>query len=129
MNETRRPITEETALRLVVEGTVSETGTEFFRALVKNLAAVMGTTGGWVTEYLPDRGRLHAYAFWLNGQFIEHFDYDIAGTACEPVVESRKLIHIPDRLIDLYPNNADMKAMKAVSYLGVPLLDPRGEVM
>ena len=28
---------EDAALRLVVEGTVSETGTGFFRALVKNL--------------------------------------------------------------------------------------------
>ena len=36
---------DENALRLVVEGTVSETGTEFFRALVKNLAAAMGTAG------------------------------------------------------------------------------------
>jgi hypothetical protein len=39
---------EEQALRLVVEGTMSETGTEFFRALVKNLSAVMGTAGAWV---------------------------------------------------------------------------------
>jgi hypothetical protein len=43
---------DEEALRLVVEGTVSETGTEFFRALVRNLAMVLHTTGAWVTEYL-----------------------------------------------------------------------------
>jgi hypothetical protein len=33
------------ALRLVIQGTVSETGTEFFRSLVRNLASVMGTAG------------------------------------------------------------------------------------
>src|SRR5712691_9682602 len=56
---------EQAALRLVVEGTVSETGVEFFRALVKNLATVMGTVGAWVTEYLPEQQRLRAHAFWL----------------------------------------------------------------
>ncbi|HVR34407.1 MAG TPA: sigma 54-interacting transcriptional regulator [Methylomirabilota bacterium] len=120
---------DETALRLVVEGTVSETGTGFFRALVRNLARVMGTAGAWVTEYLPETHRLRAQAFWLNGEFVEDFEYNITGTACAPVVESKKLIHIPDRLIELYPGDPDVVAVKAVSYLGVPLLDTGGEVM
>src|SRR5262249_19956324 len=96
--------------------------------LVKNLATAMGTTGAWVTEYLPDQRRLRAYAFWLNGQFVEHFEYDIAGTACAPVVESKKLVHIPERLVDLYPSSQKVVAT-AVSYLGVALLDPSGKVM
>jgi len=45
MNEPKRAGSDEDALRLVVEGTASETGTEFFRALVKNLAAAMDTAG------------------------------------------------------------------------------------
>jgi PAS domain S-box-containing protein len=129
MSESKRAVSEEAALRLVVEGTASETGTEFFRALVANLAAVMDTAGAWVTEYLPEAGRLRAYAFWLRGQFVDNFEYDISGTACAPVVESKKLVHIPDRLIELYPHDPDLIAMNAVSYLGVPLLDPHGDVM
>jgi PAS domain S-box-containing protein len=129
MSDPKRAVSDEAALRLVVEGTASETGTEFFRALVKNLAAVMGTAGAWVTEYLPDARRLRAYAFWLSGQFVENFEYAIAGTACAPVVESKKLVHIADRLIELYPDQPNLVGMTAVSYLGVPLLDPRGEVM
>jgi formate hydrogenlyase transcriptional activator len=117
------------ALRLVVEGTAAETGTEFFRALVKNLATVMNTAGAWVTEYLPEARRLRAYAFWLKGAFVENFEYAIAGTACAPVVESKKLVHIPDRLIELYPGDPDLVPTNAVSYLGVPLLDIQGEVM
>ena len=119
-NESQRLVSDEAALRLVVEGTASETGTDFFRALVKNLAAVMGTSGAWVTEYLPQRGRLRAYAFWLQGRFVEDFEYEIAGTACEPVVESKKLVHIPDRLVELYPTAGNMPMAAPVSYLGVP---------
>lgn len=120
---------DEVALRLVVQGTASETGAEFFRELVKNLAAVTDTIGAWVTEYRPEVKRLRALAFWLNGAFVEDYEYAIAGTACESVVESRKLIHIPDRLVELYAGDPDVVALNAVSYLGVPLLDTDGDVM
>lgn len=129
MSEEPQPTGDETALRLVVEGTAAETGKDFFRALVKNLATVMGTAGAWVTEYLPEAHRLRAQAFWLNGAFVENFEYDVVGTACAAVVESRKLIHIPDRLIELYAGDPDLASINAVSYLGVPLLDIDGEVM
>jgi PAS domain S-box-containing protein len=128
MSDSKRAVSEQAALRLVVEGTASETGAEFFRALVKNLAAVMETAGAWVTEYLPDTRRLRPYAFWLNGKFVEHVEYDIAGTACESVVESQKLVHIPERLVELYPVARNLMAT-AVSYLGVALLDPVGKVL
>jgi PAS domain S-box-containing protein len=120
---------EAAALRLVVEGTASETGEAFFRALVKNLATVMNTTGAWVTEYSPEVRKLRALAFWLDGRFVDSFEYSIDGTACAPVVESKQLIHVPDRLIELYPVDAGMPPTKAVSYLGVPLLDLQSEVM
>ena len=96
MTKDRPSYPDETALRLVVEGTVSETGAEFFRALVKNLAAVMGTGGAWVTEYLPEQKRLRAHAFWLNGAFLEHLRirhcrHGLRGWWST----SKKLVHIP----------------------------------
>jgi PAS domain S-box-containing protein len=120
---------DEEALRLVVEGTVSETGVEFFRALVKNLALIAGAVGAWVTEYLPEQKRLRAYAFWLQGRYVEGFDYKIVGTVCASVVESKRLIHVPERLIELYPQDPDLLPLKAVSYLGAPLLGTDGSVM
>ncbi len=117
------PASDEAALRLVVEGTVSETGLEFFRALVKNLAAVMGTAGAWVTEYLPEKRHLRPYAFWLDGQFVTPYEQPIDGTPCAAVVTAKKLVHFPDRIVEVFPHDGDLKAMRAVSYLGVPLLD------
>lgn len=117
------------ALRLVIEGTVSETGPGFFRALVRNLASVMGTSGAWVTEYLPDSNRLRALAFWLNGSFLEHFEHDVPGTPCEAVLIEKRLVHYPDRIVELYPDDADLQTLNAVSYLGVPLFDLDGRIM
>jgi PAS domain S-box-containing protein len=129
VNGSRRRVRPEDALRLVVEGTVSETGGEFFRALVRNLAQATGTLGAWVTEYLPAEQRLRALAMWLDGRFVEHYEYALAGTACAAVVESRRLVHIPERVIELYPGDADLVPVNAVSYLGAPLLDTDGTVM
>jgi PAS domain S-box-containing protein len=129
MPATRRILNETDALRLVVEGTVAETGAEFFRALVKNLAAVMGTAGAWVTEYLPEVRRLRAHAFWLNGSFLPAYEHSVEGTPCRAVVEEKRLLHIPDRVVEIYPDEADLRAVKAVSYMGVPLLDTDGAVM
>lgn len=120
---------QEEALRLVVEGTVSETGAEFFRALVKNLAAVMGTVGAWVTEYLPETSRLRARAFWINGAFRDTYEHPVANTPCEVVLTERKLVLYSDRVLDIYPDEADLKALGAVSYMGVPLFDTAGEIM
>jgi PAS domain S-box-containing protein len=129
MPDVETKLTDTDALRLVVEGTASETGTAFFQALVKNLATVIGTAGAWVTEYLPAQKRLRAEAFWLNGAFVEHFEYNLAGTVCEAVVEDKRLVHIPGRLLELYPDERDILALNAASYLGVPLLDIEGRVM
>jgi len=117
------------ALRLVVEGTASETGTAFFRALVRNLAQALEMSGAWVTEYLPREKKLRTLAMWMHGQPVEHGEYLIVGTACQQVVESRTLIHIPERMIELFPRDDDLIPLNAVSYLGAPLLDTDGSVM
>ena len=70
MTRSKPVSTDADALRLVVEGTAGETGTEFFRSLVKNLAAVLGTSSAWVTEYLPKEQKLQALAMWSNGDFV-----------------------------------------------------------
>ena len=120
---------EEQALRLVVEGTAAETGTEFFRALVKNLAAALGTTGAWVTEYLPEANRLRGRAFWLNGAFLENYEHGVPNTPCESVLTERKLLLYPERIVELFPDEPDLKTLGAVSYMGVPLFDLAGEIM
>jgi transcriptional regulator with GAF, ATPase, and Fis domain len=125
-----RRIDEETALRAVVEGTASDTGRDFYRALVRNLALALDTHGAWLTEFDERRSRLRALAFWLGGRFIDEFEYPIAGTPCETAVRGGRLVHVPDRVVDLYPEDPDeFPGHGVVSYLGVPLLAPDRRVL
>jgi PAS domain S-box-containing protein len=117
------------ALRSIVEGTATHTGDRFFQTLVESLARALGTHGAWVTEYLPESRRLRALAFWLGGEWIQDFEHPVDGTPCADVVDGRRLVHIADNVLALYPNDGPGREMGAVSYLGVPLLDAAQTVL
>jgi PAS domain S-box-containing protein len=124
-----RGLDENAALRTILEGTATETGDRFFAALVESLATALNTQGAWVTEYIAESRRLRARAFWMDGQWIEDYEYDIAGTPCEPVIEGARLVHHPDNVLELYPNDRDLKHFGAVSFMGVPLMDLDGRIL
>ncbi len=117
------------AIRLILEGTASATGEEFFVALVKNLAKILTTDGAWVTEYFPSLGRLRARAFWFRDSFLSDFEYDIKGTPCERVISTRTVVHIPEKVIDLFPDDHELIKLGAVSYMGLPIFDPDDKIM
>ncbi|MCB9655296.1 MAG: sigma 54-interacting transcriptional regulator [Deltaproteobacteria bacterium] len=110
--------------RGVAEGTAGETGSEFFAHLTRSLSQTIRTFGAWVTEWRPVERRLHSYSMYLDNAFVEDFNYDVAGTPCERVVEHKgSLIHIEDNIIDLYPQNQVVQATRAVSFMGIALVD------
>ncbi|TMA57381.1 MAG: PAS domain S-box protein [Deltaproteobacteria bacterium] len=117
------------ALRTILEGTATETGEGFFKALVKKLAAALNTHGAWVTEYFPESRRLKALAFWMGEQWLDGWEMVVDGTPCERVIDERCLIHIPDNLLDIYGNDPDVRAVGAASYMGMPLLDLDGKIL
>ncbi len=117
------------ALRSILEGTANETGERFFTALVENLAKALKTHGAWVTEYNQECRRLRALAFWMDGKWIQDYEVDIAGTPCEQVIETANLVHFPDNLVELYPDDPEIRDVGAVSYLGMPLKDIDGRIL
>ncbi len=129
MNPTHHALDEDGLLRSIVQGTASQTGSAFFRSLVKNLSGALGTHGAWVTEFLPSLQRLRALAFWLGDDFVEGYEYDIAGTPCEPTIRRKSHLHIPEAVVDLFPGDPDLPRVGAVSYMGFPLLDDRQRVL
>jgi PAS domain S-box-containing protein len=120
---------ENTALRIILEGTATATGERFFEELVVSLARALNTHSAWVTEYLEERRQLLALAFWVEGRMIKNLLLDIAGTPCEAVIESTDMVHFPDNLARLFPQNEAIRDFKAVSYLGAPLLDKSGKII
>jgi PAS domain S-box-containing protein len=119
----------DSALRTILEGTASETGARFFTALVENLAIALNTHGAWVTEYVEKSRRLRMLAYWVAGGIAEGYEYNIAGTPCEQVIDSASLRLFSDNLIAQFPDDPDLKPFGAISYMGIPLLDIDGQIL
>lgn len=114
-------------LETLVEGTSGETGLPFFKALVKGLVDALAVHGAWVTEYLPEVARLRAIAFRLGGDWVPHYEYDVRGTPCGAALEKKGLVVFADRVLEVFPEENDLRSMGAVSYMGAPLLDEAGQ--
>ncbi len=116
-------------LKVLDEGTASSTGERFFTELVRNLALALGVKGAWVTEFDRTANRLRALSFWMNGSYIEGYEYSVKGTPCEAVIHEKRFHHIGENVVKLYPDDPDLKPFNAVSYLGAPLVDSEGQIM
>src|SRR5262249_24112072 len=116
-------------LRALLECTSRETGQQFFQALVRSVAAALGTHSAWITELLPSPRRLRSIAMWLGTDFYPEYEYALEGTPCEAVINDQRLVHIPDRVVELYPQDPELAEMGALSYMGVPMKDLDGSIL
>lgn len=128
-NQTSKEKFEELSLleKLVV-GTATSLGKEFFRALVSKLAEALNVKYALVAEFTEINTRVRTLAMWAENQLIDHYEYDLLGTPCEDVVKG-KLCHYPEHIQSLFPADITLVEIHAESYLGVPLLSPKGEVL
>jgi len=117
------------ALAEIHLGTAAATGREFFDRLVKHLARALGVRCAWVTEYLEAPRRLRAISFWAHDRYVEDYEYAIRGTPCEEVIDGCGLVLVPDRVVQLFPDDPDLPPLGAVSYMGAPLLDSDGRIL
>src|SRR5258708_6412931 len=93
---------ETTALRILAEGTAQATGADFFRALVRNLAAVIDVRYAFVAEFTHDRSRVRTLAYWKQDRIVDNVEYDLEGTPCQDVVRGG-LCHHPRHVNKLFP--------------------------
>jgi anti-anti-sigma regulatory factor len=72
--------------------------------------------------------QVRTLAFWTGKDFGTNFQYALAGTPCEDVVDGAICYH-PDNIQALFPHDQDLVTLGAESYLGVPLIDSAGQVL
>ncbi|HAN73287.1 MAG TPA: PAS domain-containing protein [Planktothrix sp. UBA8407] len=120
----------EEALKLIVEGTASKTGAEFFRSCVRGLAEILGVRYTIVTECIdPQKNRVRTLAFWVDQDFIDNIEYDLEGLPCDLVVTQGEYYCYTDDVISHFPESQILADLKAHSYAGIPLIDSMGNVI
>lgn len=126
--EIKRQI-EKDAFRLIVEGTSSRVGDEFFRSLVRHLAKALPVKYALVNESANIKElQFSVLAGWEGNDFIERKSFDATDTPGEEVLAGM-LAYYPQNVRDVYPNDKTLEDFKVVSYAGVPCFDSQYKII
>lgn len=109
------------------ESFASMHGGDFFRSLVRSLSTILGTRDNLVCYCIDEPPtRMRTLAYFSRGGFRNNFEYDLAGTTCAVVIESKASFYVPSGVGEKWPIE---KQYDRDSYLGVPLLDSAGKII
>jgi two-component system NtrC family sensor kinase len=125
---------QEAWLRFLVTGTASATGTDFLKACARTLSQALDMPYVLISkclDYPPTR--VETFCFWAKNDYAENFAYDLAGTPCQNVLDREgtelSVCRHARNVQALFPEDADLVALQAESYLGVPILDQSARVL
>ncbi|MFH0827933.1 MAG: ATP-binding protein [Candidatus Omnitrophota bacterium] len=122
--EEERKKTEEILHRLAAESYASGS---FFAGLVRHIAEWLGCRWVMVSELDPDMpGMAKPLIFWDNGVLGFAEPYLLKGTPCEQAIREKFCI-IPRDVQRLFPEDAALAGMGAQGYVGIALLNEKGE--
>jgi GAF domain-containing protein len=115
-------------LRALDESVAAHTGQEFFPQLVKAVARSLGAHCAFVSEFDHANYCAHVLAFYCDDAFADPFQYPLAGSPCECVLDGQ-IVAFESRIQDMFPVERDALAkLGAESYLAIPLVDAAGKV-
>ena len=109
------------SLQTIVRAT-SQTGEEFLKVFVKNLALAMNAKYAAVMEVFNEGRNIRIIANWDYDHFGQNFEYPIEDTPCEIVIQ-KGLILFENNVKSKFSNNKYLLDRKINYYLGIPLYD------
>jgi signal transduction histidine kinase/DNA-binding response OmpR family regulator len=115
-------------LRALDESVAAHTGGQFFPQLVRALARSLRAHCAFISEFDHAAYCAHVLAFYCDDAFNEPFEYPLAGSPCECVLDGQ-IVAFPGRIQEMFPVERDALAqIGAESYLAIPLVDTAGKV-
>lgn len=116
----------ETELKFLVAGIAAQIGEAFFQACARYLAQSLHVKYGFIAEFVSgEKPKARVLAFWAGEEFGDNFEYELAGTPCGVLYQKNLQIYAHS-IQELFPNDADLVALQAQSYLGIAILDIHG---
>jgi signal transduction histidine kinase/DNA-binding NarL/FixJ family response regulator len=115
-------------LRDVIAATAASTGQTFFDELVRHLAKGLDARCAFVTEFDAASKVAKVHSFWFGDRLLDTFEYALAGTPCERVLDG-KIVAFRSDVQHLFPRDCDaLAALDAISFLAIPLLRSDGRI-
>ncbi|WP_299493306.1 PAS domain-containing protein [Acaryochloris sp. IP29b_bin.137] len=126
ITESQRP---KEALRLILEGTATKVGEEFFRTCTRALAGALRVRYAMITKRVGGaKDRVQTLAFWQGDHFGDNIEYRLEDSPCQAVIAGETCIYL-DSIQQHYPHDANLVSLDAESYIGLPILNAAGQVL
>jgi PAS domain S-box-containing protein len=100
----------------------------FFESLISHTAVALEVDYAFVTVTKPPYKSVEMLAFWKGDHFATPYAYDLDDTPCDRVIRGGEVTHVQFGVQNYYPKDADLVALNAQSYIGVPIYDRAGYV-
>ncbi|HEX5170142.1 MAG TPA: sigma 54-interacting transcriptional regulator [Cyclobacteriaceae bacterium] len=111
-------------LRIISQGTASVIGGDFFRSLAYHLVNTIGIRYAIITECANiAKTRLRTLVYIERENFLDNFEYELAGTPCELVMQGRAY-YCEECLEEIFPKEEGIQA-----YFAVPIYLHNGEIV
>jgi PAS domain S-box-containing protein len=105
----------------------SAQGATVFQELVRYLATILEVDAAFIAVPCADEpGSMQTNALFVEGEIRDNVRYQLAGTACETVVDRTFRIY-PSGVRQEFPGDSDFDALEIESYAGYPLQDSTGK--
>jgi len=117
----------QTVLDVLADGTAGAHGDAFFPALVRNFARALDVDLAFIAECIDDDppSRVRTLACWSATKgVIDNFEFTLAGTPCEEVIQGGRACFHRENLEHLFPRERGYEA-----YLGMPIRASTGRVL
>ncbi len=108
----------------IQEGTVNVTGKKYFHELIKLLSESLGFKFAYIAKLKPN-DELRTVAVWIDGEYVDNFNYHLKGTPCKNVIELDTCFY-PQEVQQKFPEDELLAELGVESYLGTPLKDTEG---
>ena len=96
---------------------------------MQHLVKTLGVDYAFVGKLIGnDNNRVRTVAVCIHGEISENFEYDLADTPCQNIIESSPCYYQSD-IQQLFPKDKMLTDMGAESYIGAPLFDFNDHVM
>jgi PAS domain S-box-containing protein len=104
-------------------------GEELLKSLVRYLAELLEVDHACVGQLNPDTpGWAQTIALFVKGKFVENIAYDLTHTPCEQVAHNQ-ISFYPCAVQQQFPSDPWLVENNIESYVGIPLLDSRGQMI
>ncbi len=104
-------------------------GDDYFHSLVESLVDVLHLKVAFVAEFeANDPATARSLAIRIDGKHSENIQWELRGTPCEQVANG-EWVFVGSGVQQAFPDDRWLSEHNLESYVGVPMLSSRGEVM